>query len=72
MRKRFYRPTNQNLSGKKKILKIGPLGAEKTFMQKSNEKHLSGIGLMDRSMMFRVIFKHVPSNKQACSELLGT
>ena len=45
MRKRFYRPTNQNLSGKRKILKIGPLGAEKTFMQKSNEKHLSGLGL---------------------------
>ena len=49
MRKRFYRPTNQNLSGKKKILKIGPLGAEKTFMQKSNEKHLSGLGLSTKA-----------------------
>ena len=45
MRERFYRPTSENLSGKKKILKIGPLGAEITFMQKSNEKRLSGIGL---------------------------
>ena len=45
MRERFYRPTSENLSGKKKILKVGPLAAEITLMQKSTEKHVSGIGL---------------------------
>ena len=45
VRERFYRPTSENLSGKKKILKFGPLAAEITVMQKSTEKHLSGIGL---------------------------
>ena len=31
---------------KKKNLKVGPLAAEITLMQKSTEKHVSGIGLM--------------------------
>ena len=51
MRERFYRPTSENLSGKKIFLKIGPLAAEITIMQKSNEKHVSGIGLRLRLMI---------------------
>ena len=45
MHERFYRPTSENLSGKKKILKNGPLAAEITLMQKSNDKSLRKIGL---------------------------
>ena len=36
---------SENLSGKKINFKIGPLAAEITLMQKSTEKHVSGIGL---------------------------
>ena len=46
MRERFLGRTFENLSGEKKILKIGQLGVELWVAEKSDQNNVSGIGLI--------------------------